>query len=321
MLLQNSSVPQASYSPVMENTPPTTGLLDLPVEVVTNILSYLPPSEIQRTCRTCRDVQNIVDEDTNKTLLFFPQISQSLLHSTQSVLEYDPELPFVEALINFFHHRRIQAQETVRFHELFAFAAQWITRRESRLNQNKNNRNHRRMEIVQFTRKIVNLHVQLHHPNLEFEYETARVPTDFNGFIHCISGDASSVAGMNQTAVEELYRSIRYDGLMSNLPVLPKHTSKGEHLPSWPLTRVHAIAMKSDMSGLVAVKRAGLDGCCSLERLEELLEIQLPALPPAHFFAYCVEHGWAYEMVKRGLEQGHMDRRSRAIVLEDMLLY
>ncbi|KAK5115858.1 hypothetical protein LTR85_009452 [Meristemomyces frigidus] len=293
-------------------------LLDLPSELLTDILSRLPPKEVQFSRSVCAHLPNTVDEDTNHVTIFRPQVPAGLFKHLNSIIGHQRSLDgFIAALAGFFLHRGVQENEIARFHVLFAFAGQWQAHEDPAMVPWYQESSIRKLTIAGFARDITNLHVHLHLPRFDFPYKQVRVPTDPGHFVYAVRPGAASVLHLSRSTVRQLPQSIRDSTvnvghvLLEGATIRQDNIANGENLPDWPVTHLNHLS-KAEAKHMCAEKRARLAGGWSIEALGKMLGVELQ---------HCVKQRWAYDLLRQAEENGSMGWKSRAMVLEQMYLF
>lgn len=123
---------------------------------------------------------------------------------------------------------------------------------------------------------------------------------------------------MNNKALVQLY----YTLACSPSGVLEGTVHRGdpywEALPEWAISSICATGRISGHSAMAYDLRRY--GCCNVDQLLAVFP-NLPRIPSADTFAYCVKSESAYNIVKSALAGKALDRFERAAVLEELYIY
>ncbi|KAF7189089.1 hypothetical protein HII31_09511 [Pseudocercospora fuligena] len=139
---------------------PTRSLLDLPVEIKTNILSRLQPSEIQIFRATCKHARDLVDEPSNANELYQPSQARNLerLSGCISRLCNLHGLNLLDALSIWIAQRGILVDSDSRVAYLKPFLELWSAQRPISVS-----RKYRAMvTLVMLADTLMNTYIQAH---------------------------------------------------------------------------------------------------------------------------------------------------------------
>ncbi|TKA53770.1 hypothetical protein B0A55_13269 [Friedmanniomyces simplex] len=333
---------------------PRDHLSNVPLELLTTILSHLPTGEIVQAKTVNRHLHSVLTEAGCDALLFKPHVDAALQNLTATVLPLlQPDdgngtrRTFAQHLAVFLAHRGIQASQAVRIRDICAFVDQWEASHQHPQPASDETPSPfspppppPHAELCCLAHILTDLHVYCHGSTFHYRsYRGAADPAPYSDLPSMAADLISSMPWITQPpysssaqTLVHLFTETRDTGLRSGAAVphfRQDSRKKGEHLPDFPLTKIVYVMSPAAHGGVAKMGRAKRErmlGLCSVEELRELLGEDLPALPETGDFAYCVRDPKAYGVVKRGLvravsEGRKMSWRLKAMVLESMLVY
>ncbi|EME85504.1 uncharacterized protein MYCFIDRAFT_193796 [Pseudocercospora fijiensis CIRAD86] len=155
---------QSATTPSQASTP---NLLDLPVELKTNILSHLDPSDIHKFSPTCRHARDLVEEASNATNLYRSSQARNLERLSQSVsrLSNLHGLTLLDALSIWIAQRGINPSVRSRFYFLRPLIKQWSSQRPISVSRKRI----ATQTLWELANTLLTIHVQTHLDAKKYE--------------------------------------------------------------------------------------------------------------------------------------------------------
>ncbi|KAF7189087.1 hypothetical protein HII31_09509 [Pseudocercospora fuligena] len=314
-----------SSSPTTTASKAPTSFQNLPVELKTDILSYLPFTEVRNCRRVCKDFRDIVDEKSNAIVLYRPSQDRDrdrLNDAVANVLDLKG-VSFFDTLVRWFKQRGLMLDIEMRHILLEALVGEWLMQQGVQSTELE-------MEVYTFmlvywADALIAAHVRAH------------IDSRHEGFYH----DPSSISdrlnqppwptvlprleltyGISARDLIQWGREMEQDSRRLAAPTrIPQ--------PGYVLTPLKYFVPDTSLAHLIpdpelwdgrwrVREEHGISG--SMERLAELFDLR--ALPEScRHFAFCVKTKRAYDIVEAAVGGADISEHDKAFVLEDMYLF
>ena len=321
------------------STQASAQLDNIPPELTVGILSNLTAKDIARFRRVSKHMLNFVDYHLNAVLKTLESRKiEDLRGFIKYTLDFGEEIPFHHALGRVIKHRGIWPQYVDCAPSIMLFSALWIHHQQRRYPHPIGGMNPLPGYVCMLAGTLLDLHVQRH--TSDFQSFSKSMP-DLPAFLRrAMLQDSYSDSATKHYRIDEAYATRMYhdicdpekhvlDGPLHGQPInkagsadrarrIGNRCNPQSHTPQWPLTRLQITEADSPD------QRERCRGICRQTTLGAMLGVPLlPAVWSGQYdLAYCVESGWAYNVVKGAWATGKAPTGLlRAAVLEEMYIY
>ncbi|EME85503.1 uncharacterized protein MYCFIDRAFT_193795 [Pseudocercospora fijiensis CIRAD86] len=323
-----------SGSPITTASKAPSSFLDLPVELKTEILSYLPFTEIRESRRVCKNLRDIVDEKSNIMTLYEPGQERDrdrLNDAVASFLDLKG-VGFLDALARWVGQRGICPDFEMRHILIEALVREWI--KQQGIDGSRPELARDRVVLTYFANEYINAHVYAHldEEGYEIIWGNSSSPELWNSWPRVLQ--RLGLYGISEDMLAEWDNEVRQDSRKLAAPAMvprPDYTLTrlDYFVPLWESWDEDSETSDEDSDSGdedlgdfhdLDYRKVEDRGLCSSERLAELFGLRV--LPEScRHFAFCVKTKRAYDIVEQAVDGAQIREQDKAFVLEDMYLF